>query len=301
MRKFLKPGTVLSAVAVVFAMSGTAVAGSLITSNNIKDGTIQTQDVGAGEITMSRLSPGVRAALAKAGQPGKDGVNGTNGVNGAAGAKGHDGANGSNGVSGKDGKDGSNGRDGVGTLPHGFNVTSNLVGLTTNGVEFGPFANGGSQAGSLRYTGMNGVKLSDIENLTYTAKWNSNEQIDVGVPYLRVFVDGKSIIFSPNTQPNKDTAPGQFHTWDVTSGVVRYDDDCGDGFLDSTSTDGSGCTGTGTPGYGVNGADWDQIVADHGEERISRIVVSSGYSYGTNLTAMLSGLTVNNQAFDFTS
>jgi hypothetical protein len=40
MRRFLKPGTVLSAIAVVFAMSGTAVAGSLITSKNIKDGTI---------------------------------------------------------------------------------------------------------------------------------------------------------------------------------------------------------------------------------------------------------------------
>ena len=65
MRRFLKPGTVLSAVAVVFAMSGTAVAGSLITSKNIKDGTIKTRDISKGAITDDRLASDVRAELAK--------------------------------------------------------------------------------------------------------------------------------------------------------------------------------------------------------------------------------------------
>ena len=41
MRKHLTPGTVLGTVAVVFACTGSATAGALITSNSIKDGTIQ--------------------------------------------------------------------------------------------------------------------------------------------------------------------------------------------------------------------------------------------------------------------
>src|SRR4051794_14859154 len=88
MRRFLKPGTVLSVIAVVFAMSGTAVAGSLITSKNIKDGTITTRDVAKGAITANRLSADVRAQMGRT-------VNGSvRGVNGADGAKGDTGASG---------------------------------------------------------------------------------------------------------------------------------------------------------------------------------------------------------------
>ena len=73
MRKHLTPGTVLGTVAVVFACTGSATAGVLITSNSIKDGTIQARDIKKGTISSDRLASSVRTQLAKAGTPGPAG------------------------------------------------------------------------------------------------------------------------------------------------------------------------------------------------------------------------------------
>lgn len=86
MRKRLSPGAILGTVAVVFACTGTAAAGSLITSSKIKDGTIQGRDIKKGTITSDRLSKGVRRELKKAGTPGQQGPKGDKGDTGAPGA-----------------------------------------------------------------------------------------------------------------------------------------------------------------------------------------------------------------------
>src|SRR4051794_39255407 len=52
-------------VVALLAGGGTAVASKLVTSKDIKNGTIQSVDIGRGEVTLNRLSPGVRALLAK--------------------------------------------------------------------------------------------------------------------------------------------------------------------------------------------------------------------------------------------
>ena len=111
--KFIKTVGVCAVVALgVGATSATAA--SLITSANIKDGTIKMRD----------LSPSLKAKIKKA-NAATAGVNGTNGAkgdagaNGANGANGLDGAAGANGVAGakgdngSDGADGQDGRDGV--------------------------------------------------------------------------------------------------------------------------------------------------------------------------------------------
>ena len=109
-------------------------------------------------------------------------------------------------------------------------MTNSSVESALDGVVFGPYANGGAQGGSLVNTKVAGMKVSDIGHLAYTAKWSNDEGIDVGVPYLRLFLEnGSRMIFSPNTQPVKDTAPGAFHKWTVHTGTVRYDDDKGNG------------------------------------------------------------------------
>ncbi len=116
MRRFLKPGTVLSAIAVAFAMSGTAVAGSLITSNNIKDGTIKTRDIGKGAITSDRLAGDVKAQLSKSGQvlvAGAHGQPAVKGDKGLDGAPGKDGVDGKDGAVGPQGQPGAKGADGV--------------------------------------------------------------------------------------------------------------------------------------------------------------------------------------------
>ena len=215
----------------VVCTAGSATAASLVTSAQIKDRTIMNRDIHLSTISESRLDGGLRAKLntmAKNGKDGvsfsgKDGANGSNGTDGAKGDRGSQGSKGDKGDRGQDGRDGTQ-------LPTGFYVTNASVESALDGVVFGPYAKGGEQGGSLVNTKVNGKRVSDIHSLKFQAKWNSDEQIDVGVPYLRLFLDnGAHMIFSPNTQPNKDTAAGEMHTWSVTDGTVRYDDDKGEG------------------------------------------------------------------------
>jgi hypothetical protein len=87
-RKKVTPGLVLGGIAVVLSMSGSAVAGSLITSAKIKDGTIQSKDIKKNSITLNRLSRGAQAAIKRAGTPGPAGATGATGAAGATGATG---------------------------------------------------------------------------------------------------------------------------------------------------------------------------------------------------------------------
>jgi hypothetical protein len=65
MRKRISPGAILGGVAVVLGLTGSAAAGTLITSAKIKDGTIQGRDIHRGTIAADKLSAGVRQQLTK--------------------------------------------------------------------------------------------------------------------------------------------------------------------------------------------------------------------------------------------
>lgn len=168
------------------------------------------------------------------------------------------------------------------------NASNGTVSQTPDGIEFGPYADGGAAGGSIEYTGLNGEPLSAIQSLVYFMRYTSDGDTGgLGVPYLRIFLEGDShdAIFSPNTQPpDADTAEGPFHTWVATSGLWRYDDDAGAG-------------GPGT--YGVNGAPFSTLVADHGTETISGIYISVGFSAGTNLNALLREWQINSTNYSF--
>src|SRR3954451_2516492 len=105
MRKHLSPGMILGVIAVVFACSGSAFAGSLITSGKIKDGTIRGRDIKKGTITSDRLASSVRKELLKAGKPGPAGAKGDTGAPGSTGAtvQGSAPQKGDTGPTGKDG------------------------------------------------------------------------------------------------------------------------------------------------------------------------------------------------------
>ena len=94
MRKRITPGVALGVIALVLAMSGSAVAGSLITSSKIKDGTIQNKDIKKGTISLNRLTPAAQKAIQRASTPGKTGATGAAGAAGAPGAAGAAGADG---------------------------------------------------------------------------------------------------------------------------------------------------------------------------------------------------------------
>jgi hypothetical protein len=94
-RKITPSGSLAVAIlALVVAMSGSAVAASLITGKQIKDGTIQVKDI-------SKTARSELAAKPAAGAPGPQGPAGPAGQAGAQGPKGDTGAQGDKGVPGE--------------------------------------------------------------------------------------------------------------------------------------------------------------------------------------------------------
>jgi hypothetical protein len=88
-------------LALVLAMSGSAVAASLITSKQIKDGTIQTKDLSKKALTALKTSRGGPAgATGQQGAQGSPGPEGPQGEKGDKGDKGEPGAKGEQGPAG---------------------------------------------------------------------------------------------------------------------------------------------------------------------------------------------------------
>src|SRR5689334_668236 len=107
--------------------------------------------------------------------------------------------------------------------------------MTGDGVQFGPFANGGGCStpgvdyARLDFSGLNGKKLSALNQLDYTGWYVADTDTSgVGAPTMRVFFQGHGVggdgsdqenrlTFSPNTQFNKsfnyDDSQGAVHTW----------------------------------------------------------------------------------------
>jgi len=170
----------------------------------------------------------------------------------------------------------------TGGLPtKSFSKSNDSVKNTKDGVTFGPYADGGAAGGSLCTSSMNGQPFGDVDHLAYVARYTANGDTGgVGVPYLRVFLANNThdAIFSPNTQaPDPDTEEGPFHTWVATAGSWRYDDD---------------------PGIGPD-SPFKTIRNAHSGQKISKICVSTGFSAGTNLSALMLSLEINSKGYGF--
>src|SRR3954451_18323466 len=92
MSRYRPSGSMLVALlALVMATTGSAVAASIITSKQIKDGTISTKDLSKKTVSAlkGKIGPqGAQGAQGPKGDAGAAGTNGTNGTNGAKGDKG---------------------------------------------------------------------------------------------------------------------------------------------------------------------------------------------------------------------
>jgi hypothetical protein len=268
----------LTAVALV-AFAGVAYGAGKITGSSIKDNTITGKDVKNKSLTTADLSAGARKALE--GKTGPAGPQGALGATGAKGDKGEAGSEGAKGDKGDAGAQGPAGTDGA-WFPKGFFITNKSVGLTASGADFGPYADGGAGGGSLLYTGMNGKKLSEITKLVYTVEYSTGNDVAIGTPYLRVFLndDDDDVIFDgtecATVAPDEDTPL----TFDVVASDVRYNDD--------------GCDGV-----APDQQPWADVVAAHGNDVISGIYVTAGFSGGQDLHAWLTDLKVNHEAFHF--
>jgi hypothetical protein len=268
----------VAAGALTLCATSGAVAGSMITTQNIKDHTIASQDMATGAVNSRVLQNGAvhRRGLA-AGLLAR--------INQGKGPKG----------------------DAHTTYVddlHGLFTArdTDVAGLkmTGDGVQFGPFANGGGcdTAGTdyarLDFSGMNGKKLSTLKQLDYTGWYVAdNDTSGVGAPTMRVYFEGTGtggdgqanepnrLTFSPNTQFNKsfnyDDSQGAVHTWLVTHGTVRYNDD-----------------GDVSP---AGEKPWTYWVAQYPDAKISDINILNGCQAGTNLTSVIRSLQVNGHTY----
>jgi hypothetical protein len=247
-------------------VSGQSVVPKKVRSGHIANGTIRLAD----------LSPEVLRAL-KAGPQGNTGPTGQTGAPGANGAIGPQGPKGADAVS----KQTAFGQQFTGYKSNGCDPTEakGEVAIGNDHVVYGPFTNGNSSASI--YTGVyNGMKLKDVSVAAYDAMYEqTGPDQHGGTPYLRFFLDDDThdVIYSPNTQ-GRTVNSGDWHREKVTSGVVRFDDDAGDG----------------SGPYGVNGAPWNTVVADEGDRVISGVYISAGCSggYSDDTTAYVDNLSL---------
>jgi hypothetical protein len=167
-----------------------------------------------------------------------------------------------------------------------FTTTNPTVTMTPDGVNFGPYADGSAQGGSIVYNGLNGQPLNAVKNLVYYARYVADSAPSGDAPFLRVWTenDANDAIFNPETQtPDPDITQGPFHEWVATSGSWRYNDDAGS-----------------TPDES-----FADLLAAHGTETISRVTVTTGFAGasggGINLQSVLRWMQINGKTFNFGS
>lgn len=212
------------------------------------------------------------------------GPKGARGV-GTPGPRGPVGAQGAPGPSGAKGDKGDKGEPAPAMLrlTGDFAGTNASVATSLDGVTFGPYSNGANWGGSVIYHGADSHTLASLTQLSYTVMSSaaSPNPNPIGAPYLRIFLQGGHDVIFDATQcatavPDEDV----FRTYEVVGSNVRYDDD------------------------GCDGIPPDQqprttVIADHGTEVIEGIGVTTGFTGGTDLTAILRKLSVNGVPFVF--
>jgi Collagen triple helix repeat (20 copies) len=207
------------------------------------------------------------------------------GRQGPAGPAGPAGAQGPQGAQGPKGDKGDKGEPGtLQRLTGAFSGTNATVATSLDGVQFGPYPDGGAWGGSVLYTGANGLTLGEINQLSYVIEHSSGNDSPIAAPYLRIFLEGDAhdVIFDPTKCATVVPPEDQFNTFEVTTGDVRYDDDS--------------CDGT-PPGQ----QPWATVKAAHADQVISGIYVTAGFAGGAPLAAILRTLNVNGHAFTFGS
>lgn len=239
--------TVVAGAAVVALIgAGAGYSAGTITSKDIKDKTIKIKDIRPG--TVKKLK----------GQTGPQGPAGPSGT----------------------------GVTKVTTLASGpFSIFNNnpSVSLTPDGVEYGPYADGGADGGTVCYSGLNGQPFSAVKSLAFVARYAAtNNTGGVGVPYLRVFLGNNAhdAIFSPNTQqPDPDIDEGEFNEWVATQGSWRYDDDGGNN--------------PDSPFATIQSAHATEVIGGRG------VCISVGVTSGVNLQALLRSWEINGTNYVF--
>jgi hypothetical protein len=227
-----------------------------------------------------------KGAKGHKGDRGKKGDKGDRGPKGDTGPAGAPGPQGPAGPAGPAGPKGDQGAPGTPAptmlrLSGAFSGTNASVATSLDGVQFGPYDNGGAWGGSVAFTGANGLTLAQITQLSYTVKHSSADDSAIGSPYLRIFLaNDHDVIFDATKCATVVPTEDENHTYEVTAGDVRYDDDSCDGIAPDQQA-------------------WAAVVAAHGSEVVSGIYVTTGFTGGDMLSAILRSVKVNGTNYVF--
>jgi len=164
-----------------------------------------------------------------------------------------------------------------------WKASNSTVAKTADGVHFGTYADGGSVGGSVLYKGFDG-KLGDVSNFSFNFTYNQAGALTGATPYGRIWLDtdengtaDATVMFDPSLGGRVLPLVRTDLTFGTDDDSVRYDDDKGNS----------------------DQLTWAKVKADHANERVIQIGVTQGYSMGTDVSAMLKSLTINDKAFDF--
>ena len=172
-----------------------------------------------------------------------------------------------------------------------WKASNSTVQKVTGGVHFGTYANGGALGGSLMYSGANGLRLLDVKDFSYTFNYRQAGNTTGAAPYARIFLDtdprdgsnsvDTDVILDPSFCATVLPLQSTDLTYQMVGNSVRYNDD--------------GCDGV-----APDQQNWAKVVADHGDDVITNVLVSQGNSTGADVSAMVKRITFNGKIFDFT-
>lgn len=163
--------------------------------------------------------------------------------------------------------------------------TSNpTVTLTPDGLHFGPYPDGSSAGGSIRFHGLDGQPFGAVTNLAYNIRYLDDEMqlLDIGAsPYARIFLQDpggtvRDAAFTPGSQTYRGLGPGPFQELVATAGMWRYDDDAGTG-----------------------GVPLPELQAAHPDDVITKITITLGFTDGRNLSGLLRWIQLNGNRYTF--
>jgi len=165
-----------------------------------------------------------------------------------------------------------------------WKASNSTVVKTADGVHFGTYADGGAIGGSLMYKGANGLKLSQVDDYSFTFNYKQAGSLSGATPYARIFLDTNDdgvtdadVFLDPSLGGLVTPVQGADQTFGTNDDSVRYNDDAGTAAQET----------------------WANVKAAHGGDKITNVLVTQGYSMGTDVSAMVKSITFNSEQFDF--
>jgi hypothetical protein len=172
----------------------------------------------------------------------------------------------------------------VQSLSGDWKASNSTVVKTADGVHFGTYADGGAIGGSLMYKGANGLKLSQVDDYSFTFNYKQAGNLSGAAPYARIFLDTNhdgatdaDVILDPSRGGLVTPVQSADQTFGTDDDSVRYGDDAGESAQKT----------------------WAAVKAAHGDDEITNVLVSQGYSMGTDVSAMVKSITFNGEQFSF--